>query len=253
MMAAMDEEIGRILDSLEAKKMRENTVVLFTSDNGGPQPGKVTNNGPLRGGKGGLFEGGVRVAACVAWTGHIAEGSVVKEPLHIVDVYPTVLKLAGVDVSQQKLPLDGLDVSETIAAGAPTPHKEILLNATPVNGAIRAGDWKLIVGRAAAAPAEDEDGGGAADVPAGKQAGSAERRQARQNTAATAPGIAADARVQLFNLATDPGEKKDLAADNPETVKELRAAYDKLAAQAVPPKAQPKAADFKSPAVWGER
>ena len=59
--------------------------------------------------------------------------------------------------------------------------------------------------------------------------------------------------MQLFNLANDPGEKKDLAAEHPEKVKELRAAYDRLAAQAIPPKSQPKPAGYKSPAVWGEQ
>ena len=95
MMAAMDEAIGQILDALAAKKMRENTLVLFTSDNGGPAPGTVTNNGPLRGGKGELYEGGVRVAACAAWPGQIPAGGTVTQPLHAVDVYPTLLKLAG--------------------------------------------------------------------------------------------------------------------------------------------------------------
>ena len=57
--------------------------------------------------------------------------------------------------------------------------------------------------------------------------------------------------AQLFNLAADPGEKNDVAAQHPDKVKELRAAYDKLAAQAVPPKVKPKPADFKAPAVWG--
>ena len=242
MMAAMDEGIGKILDALESKKLRENTLVLFTSDNGGPQPGKVTNNGPLRGGKGGLFDGGVRVAACAAWPGKIPAGGTVTQPLHAVDFYPTVLKLAGVDASQQKLPVDGIDAWDAIAEGAKTsPERAILLNATPVNGAIRVGDWKLIigVGRSLATGegrAEADDGDG---------------RQARQPAAAD-KGIAPDAPMQLFNLAADPGESKDVAADHPDKVKDLRAAYDQLAAQAIPPKAQPKPADFKAPEVWGE-
>jgi arylsulfatase A-like enzyme len=249
MMAAMDEGIGQILDAIDAKQMRENTLIVFTSDNGGPQPGTVTNNGPLKGGKGGLNEGGVRVAACAAWHGKIPAGGTVKQPLHAVDLYPTVLKLAGADATQ-KLPVDGIDVSDAVANGATLPPRAILLNATPANGAIRSGDWKLIIddraaGDAATAAGEEADDGAAA------KSGSA-RRQARQQAVAKADGIGASAAMKLYNVVQDPGEAKDLAAEQPEKVKELRAAYDRLAAQAVPPKAQPKPADFKAPAVWGE-
>ena len=94
------------------------------------------------------------------------------------------------------------------------------------------GDWKLIIDdRARRAPAR------ALTKAEGENAksGSA-RRQARQLAAATADGIGASATMKLFNLAQDPGEDKDVAAEHPEKVKELRAAYDQLAAQAVPPK-----------------
>jgi arylsulfatase A-like enzyme len=166
-----------------------------------------------------------------------------------VDLYPTVLKLAGADATQ-KLPVDGIDAWDAIAKGAALPQRAILLNATPANGAIRSGDWKLIVDDRAAAG----DAGAVADEGEGENAksGSA-RRQARQLAAATAKGIGANATTKLFNLAQDPGEDKDIAAEHPEKVKELRAAYDQLAAQAVPPKGgAPRPADFKAPAVWGE-
>jgi arylsulfatase A-like enzyme len=261
MMAAMDEAIGQILDAIDANKINDNTLVFFSSDNGGPQPGKVTNNTPFRGGKGGLYEGGVHVAACMKYPGKIPAGGAVDQPPHIVDVYPTVLKLAGVDVSKQKLAPDGKDAWETIAKGAPSPHEEILLNATPLNGAIRMGDWKLIVGKGQGltaaesqegADGDDDDAAGAGKAKNAKETKSA-IRQAKQVAAAQAPGTAADAPVQLFNLASDPSEKNNVAADHPDKVKQLRAAYDRLAAQAVPPKNKPKPADFKSPAVWGEK
>lgn len=66
MLAAMDEGIGQILDALERSGLGENTLVIFSSDNGGPEPRRVTDNGPLRAGKGTLYEGGVRIAASVA-------------------------------------------------------------------------------------------------------------------------------------------------------------------------------------------
>ena len=250
MMTAMDEGIGQILDAIDAKKMRDDTLVIFTSDNGGASAGTITNNGPLRAGKGSLYDGGVRVAACAAWPGKIPAGGTVTQPLHAVDVYPTVLKLAGADLARQQLPLDGLDAWPTIAAGAPTPHNEILLNATPVSGAIRVGDWKLIVNeRANGGDAVDE----AEDEQGNPKAGKRRRGGKRAAAAGKGNGDGGGARVQLFNLADDPGEKNDLAAEQPAKVKELRAAYDRLAAQAVPPKTHARPVDFKAPAVWGDR
>jgi hypothetical protein len=87
MLAAMDEAVGQILTALDEKGLRQNTLIVFSSDNGGPAPGRVTDNGPLRAQKGTLYEGGVRVAACIAWAGQIKVGSVVKAPLHIMLVW----------------------------------------------------------------------------------------------------------------------------------------------------------------------
>jgi arylsulfatase A-like enzyme len=223
MTAAMDESIGRIVEAIEKRGMRQDTLFVFSSDNGGPEPGKVTDNGKLRAGKATVYEGGVRVCACAAWDGHIKPGTTVNEPLHVVDWYPTLLKLAGAKL-EQKLPLDGLDLWPTLTEGKPSPHKEILLNATPNGWAIRVGDWKLAIngGR--------QDG----DNPAPKKK-------------------AGNDKVELFNLADDLSEKTNLAADHPDKVKELRARYEVYLKEAVPPKARPKPADFKSPKVWGEK
>ena len=83
------------------------------------------------------------MAACIAWAGQIKAGSVVKAPLHIVDLYATLLRLAGASLPQT-LPLDGRDAWAAMTQGKPSPHTEILLNATPNTGAIRVGDWKLV-------------------------------------------------------------------------------------------------------------
>src|SRR5690606_12282681 len=120
MVAAMDEGIGQIVEALERKGMRENTLIVFCSDNGGARPGTMADNGSLRGEKGTLYEGGVRVPALVNWPGKIRSGSVVTEPFHIVDWYPTLLTLAGGKL-EQPLPLDGMDVWPMIAGGAPSP------------------------------------------------------------------------------------------------------------------------------------
>ncbi len=225
MVAAMDEAVGKIVAAVEEAGLRSNTLFVFSSDNGGPAPGKVTSNGPLRAGKGTLYEGGVRVAAFATWDGKIKAGSVVNEPMHVVDWYPTLLKLGGASL-EQKLPLDGKDVWPTLTQGKPSPHEDILLNTTPSNGAIRAGNWKLVV---------------AGNRP---ETGGEELAQ---------PEEAAKGKVELFNLADDLSEKTNLAERFPDRVKELRARLDAYAKQAAPPKAKPKPPGFKSPKVWGEK
>lgn len=130
MLTAMDESIGRIVDAIDQAGERANTLFFFSSDNGGPAPGKVTSNGALRASKGTVYEGGVRVPALMAWEGKIPAGSIVKEPMHIVDLYPTLLGIAQAKVDQS-LPIDGLDMWEAITKGQAMPEREILINAAP--------------------------------------------------------------------------------------------------------------------------
>lgn len=222
MVAAMDEAVGQIIDQLEQQGMRENTLVIFHSDNGGPQPGVITSNGPFRAGKGTLYEGGVRVAACASWPGHIAPGSVVSPPLHVVDWYPTLLTLAGAPL-QQARELDGHDVWATISAGQPSPRDAVLINAAPDAGAIRVGQWKLVIN-------------------------GARERADRQRQVAPPP---ADV-IELFDLEQDPYERTNLAGKRPDKVAELRLRYDALASQAAPPMISPAAPDSPAPRVWGE-
>lgn len=208
MLAAVDEAVGQIVAAVEKKGVRKQTLFVFSSDNGGYNPGVVTDNGPLRAGKGTLYEGGVRAAAFATWDGHIPAGKRSAEPLHMVDWYPTLVRLAGGSL-EQKTPLDGRDIWPTLTAGKPSPHEEILLNTAPSGGAIRAGDWKLKVNLAANAPAPKK----------GKKA------------------KGADEPVELFNLKDDLGEQVNLAEKHPEKVRELRSRYDRFAAEALPPKA----------------
>lgn len=221
MLAAMDEAVGQIVEAVDKAGVRNKTLFVFSSDNGGPQPGVVTDNGKYRGSKGTLYEGGVRAAAFATWDGRIQAGSTIAAPLHAVDWYPTLVKLCGAK-TEQRLPLDGLDIWPTLTEGKPSPHEVILINATPGGGAIRSGDWKLIVKNGS----DDPDGG-----PATKEKES----------------------VELFNLKDDPYEKENLADRNAEQVKALQVALAEFAKQAVPPKARPKSKDFKSPKVWGEK
>lgn len=100
-------------------------------------------NGPYRDGKGSLYEGGTRVVSLASWPGHIKPGIVVDEMIHTVDLYPTLMKLAGGSLDKS-MPLDGMDVWATISEGAPSPRTEIVYSIEPFRGAIRQGDWKLI-------------------------------------------------------------------------------------------------------------
>jgi arylsulfatase A-like enzyme len=154
----------------------------------------------LRDGKGSVYEGGVRGVAFVTWKDQVPAGAVCREPVHIIDWYPTLIKLVGGSL-EQPLPLDGVDIWPVITQRAKSPHAEILHNSTPSGGAIRVGDWKLI-------------------IKTGK--GSRKNNQSES--------------VELFNLATDPSEKTNLAQQNPEKLRELRARYLHYASAAVPPK-----------------
>lgn len=219
MVTCLDEAIGKIVSALEENEFPEgNTLVFFCSDNGGiPRFG---SNRELRAGKGKLYEGGVRVPAIMKWTGKLKADHDVNKPLHIVDLFPTLLKLAGVTPDGSK-PLDGLDAWPTIAHGEPSPHEFILHNVTPFCGAIRMGDWKLIHNGSVAANAT-----------------SAPKKQT----------------WELFNIANDPSEKKNVAANRPKMVARLKAKLTELgnaaAAPNIPPNKAP--AGFKVPAVWGE-
>ena len=107
----MDDEIGKVVAALDKKKMRDNTLIVFMSDNGGNRRAMFSgdvdvsklklpaDNGPYRGGKGMLYEGGTRVAALANWPGRIKPGEV-KEMMHVVDMFPTLAGLAGASASQ---------------------------------------------------------------------------------------------------------------------------------------------------------
>jgi arylsulfatase A-like enzyme len=203
MITALDDQIGRIVAELDKKGLRDNTIILFASDNGGATTGLFASgskskeerdseeggieqsakapasNAPLRGGKGGLYEGGVRVPAFVNWPGALKPRTV-DAPLHMVDVMPTILALAGGKGGADH-PFDGRDMWAALADGAPSPNEDILINVEAFRGSVRKGDWKLL-------------------------------------KVALLPG-----RTELYNLAKDPGETTNVAAENPEIVRDLEA------------------------------
>ena len=212
MLAAIDEAVGKIEDTLRQAGRLENTLIVFSSDNGGPPPG---DNTPLRDHKGSTFEGGVRSAAFACWPGRIPAGQRLREPMHMVDWYPTLIKQGGGSL-EQKLPIDGLDVWPMLTAKATSPHDAILCVSTqgPARAAVRMGEWKLLVNGAAA-----ETGEGEAAKTKGKNAKAAAKYEP----------------VALYHLTEDPGETRNLAAAQPERVKAMRARLAELLKDAVPP------------------
>ena len=205
MIYSVDESVGRIVRLLEELKLVENTLVIFASDNGGvggyeregiKAANGITDNAPLRGGKGMLYEGGIRVPYIFRWPGKIAKGTVCAEPINSVDLYPTLLEIAGAE-RPANYPLDGVSYVKLLTAeGQGKLERDAIYwhfpgylgagqgswRTTPA-GAIRAGDWKLVE-------------------------------------------FFEDNHVELYNLRDDLSEKQNLAAAQPAKAWEL---HEKLA------------------------
>ena len=204
MVTCVDDEIGRVVAALDKKGMRDNTLIVFHSDNGGTRSAKFAgvmadmskvtipcDNGPYREGKGTLYEGGTRVCAFANWPGHI-KPQTVDGIVHAVDLYPTLAALAGASTAKCK-PLDGLNVWETISQGNSSPRTEVIYNIEPFRAAIRQGDWKLVWRTSLPASAE------------------------------------------LYNLADDPSEKHDLAPTNAARVAAMQNRLNELAKDSAKP------------------
>lgn len=145
--ACLDEAVGQILNAVDKNGFSENTLVVFFNDNGA---GKKAGNLPYRGIKGSYYEGALRVPCIFKWRGKIKAGTKVDVPLHAVDLYPTLLNIAGASLKQE-LPIDGLDAWKSITKNKSLSRKEII-HCLPLDlggkrnipGAIRIGDFKLI-------------------------------------------------------------------------------------------------------------
>lgn len=194
MLSAVDDGVGQITDELKRLGIYEDTIIFFQSDNG---PSRESRNwmdgrgdpyygglpGGLKGHKFSLFEGGIRVPGIFSWPGHIPAGQVIDEPCAAMDVFPTLLTIAGGDPA--KYELDGLDITDVLMNGGKTPHEEIYWE-MEMQTAIRQGNYKLVL-----------DG------------------QLIEGEPPQDP-------VFLSDLSVDPSETTNLAAQYPELTEELK-------------------------------
>ncbi len=192
MMESLDSAVGRVLAALEENKLEENTIVIFTSDNGGRVP--TTANKSLRVGKGSAYEGGLRVPLIVRWPGVTKPGSISDKPTITMDVFPTLLEMTGVPPVASSSTTgasgrDGLSLVPLLRGSGTISRDELFwhyphhqhyqLGGSMPFGAIRSGDFKLIE-------------------------------------------FYNDMHVELYDLKADLGEQRDLAAVQPDKAKQIR-------------------------------
>lgn len=190
----LDSGIGKIIDALERTGKRENTLILFLSDNGGQhswhsnteyrgkyadKPHSVLgNNYPLRGWKSDLYEGGIRVPAIANWPGELEPG-VADFPVHMTDWLPTLANLLGIEKDTEEISLDGKNIWPLLTGEQVVADERTLYWKTNQNFVVRKGNWKLLVHR---------------------------------NSGQT----------ELFNLENDFRETRDLSENNPEIAEQLK-------------------------------
>lgn len=138
----IDWSVGRILDTLKKHDLDDNTMVIFTSDNG-PAIGSA---GPLKGRKGSTFEGGMREATVIRWPGKIPAGKTNPELMTTMDLLPTFAKLAGAKLPNDRV-IDGKDVWPVLTGKASTPHEAFFYHSRTNLNAVRSGNWKLHVNK----------------------------------------------------------------------------------------------------------
>ena len=142
MTSALDDGIGEVLDALEQNGLDDNTLVIFTSDNGAGVADYCSNE-PLRLGKQTMFEGGVRVPFAIKWPGKIPKGTTYEHPISTLDIFPTVLAAAGASPPTD-IALDGVDLMPYLSgSNSEKPHDKLFWRAGNI-WATRDGDWKLI-------------------------------------------------------------------------------------------------------------
>jgi arylsulfatase A-like enzyme len=188
MLTELDDSVGKVLAKLRRLRTEENTLIFFLSDNGAQRrpdmPFTAGSNGPLRGKKGSVFEGGIRVPFLVQWVGHVPAAQVLDCPVSSLDILPTALAAAGRTPTRANL--DGIDILPLLSNRELPPERSLYWRWWG-QMAVRRGDWKLVSGALSRH-----------SIPARHQFG-------------------------LFNVAADVTELNDMAADRPDLVRSLSA------------------------------
>ena len=210
MTLAMDDGVGAVMDALKRKGVEKDTLVIFISDNGTPniqgipetfkQRGETTmsNPGPFRGFKGDVYEGGTRVPFIACWPGVLPAGKKYEHPVLNLDVVPTVMSLVGVSKPYKGLDFDGVDLLPYLTGKKSADEKphDVMYWRRQENYAIRKGDWKLCFNPHS--------------------------------------GAQSSRTIQLFNIADDPGEWKDLVDEKPEIAQQLQDTFDAWDSRLIP-------------------
>lgn len=199
----LDAAVGRIVDAIDKAGQRDNTLIVFTSDNGGstaqnndtkypddncPNGRLPGNNKPLKGQKGTLYEGGIRVPTIARWPGKLNPGTQFESPACVIDWMPTFCKLAGAKTDPDSLKWDGINLWPALTGTTKLPERTIHIAGPGGNRwAVRDNNWKLIL------------------------------TESKSRDTPQPP------RIELFNLANDPNETTNLAKSNPDKVSTLKA------------------------------
>lgn len=151
MTAAMDDAVGRVLDTLRRLKLEDDTLVFFLSDNGGPTPQTTSSNAPLRGYKGQVLEGGIRIPFLMQWKGRVPAGSVYRNPVISLDIHASALAAAGAAI-RPEWNLDGVSLLPYVTGNQTGRPHETLYWRFHQQHAIRQGDWKLVTAPGSSQP-----------------------------------------------------------------------------------------------------
>ena len=194
--AEIDWSVGQILDTLKKNHLDNNTIVIFTSDNGPSlqRKAKPEHAGPLRGGKGTTLEGGMREPTVVRWPGHIPAGQDNDELMTAMDLLPTFAKLAGADIPNDRV-IDGKDISSVLTGKQKSPHEAFFYHRANSLEAVRSGKWKLHLAKAKKTGGKKAQGGNANTIPLTAKA--------------------------LFDLESDIAEKNNVIAQHPDVSERL--------------------------------
>jgi arylsulfatase A-like enzyme len=197
MLSDLDTSVGKIVDTVQQAGLRENTLILFLSDNGGPTRELTSSNSPLRDGKGSMYEGGLRVPFIASWPGTIKSALTCDAMVSSLDIFPTLTQLSGIETPTN---LDGRDLLPTLndldIDSESKPAERAIYWRQGNRAALRRGDWKIV---------------------------------ASGNKHATR-------KWELFNISTDLSESTDLADSNPHKLRELVDQWEDFDAKMSPPR-----------------